>query len=340
MSLNDVLPRELVIDTLMSSPQGYPPVGGSLDLRTVIARMYGGASPDHVHVTNGATEANFMAAWRLLEGGDELVTVVPGYVQTANIASSWGLTVRPLRLRESLGWQFDLEDLKSVVTQRTKAIQLCNPNNPTGSVLAPEQRSALVDAARDADAWILCDEVYTGSELDNGTTETLWGGYERVLVTNGLCKSYGLPGLRVGWLVGPPETLREIVSYRDYVTITHTMMSDRIAQMVLEKRTRSAVLERNRAVVRKAVGTLAAWVRKSDPVFSYRPPDAGPMCFVRYASSRSSSEVAGRLVKEKSVLVVPGDLMGMDGYLRVGIGLPREYLTGGLDRVDEFLRGT
>lgn len=338
--LGEIIDSEVLEKAMLSERQGYPPVGGTQGLRSAIASTYPGAAPENVAVTNGATEANFVAAWQLFEREDEVVVVVPNYLQVWNLAKSWGLKTKPLPLHEESGWQFDLEELKSVVTPKTKAIQLCNPNNPTGSILADEQRRALLDAARDVGAWILSDEVYIGAELEGGRAESLWGSYERTLVTNGLCKSYGLPGLRLGWLVGAPETLAELTACRDYLTLTHSTTSDYIARVVLERERREKILSQSRAVIRDGYRNFRDWVRDHEDVpFTHTPPAAGPMCFVRYSSHMGSLNLAERLRKDRSVLVVPGAQMGMEGYLRIATGVPRDYLHAGLDRVHGVMAG-
>ena len=336
-TLDQIIDSDELELAMLSERQGYPPAGGSHALRSAIAQTYSNAEPENVIVTNGATEANFVAAWRLLEKGDEMVVVVPGYLQTWNLAESWGLSVSPLRLREEIGWQFDIEDLKRLVTRKTKAVQLCNPNNPTGAILGDEQRRALLDVAGDVGAWILSDEVYIGAEHEGDRTKSLWGSYERTLITNGLCKSYGLPGLRIGWLVGEQKALAELAAYRDYLTLTHSMISDYVARLVLENERREKILSHNRTTIREGYRNFHDWLQDEDAPFTHRPPQAGPMCFVRYSSGVGSLDLAKRLQSEKSVLVVPGVQMGMEGYLRIATGVPRDYLHSGLDRFRDFM---
>ncbi|UCE81466.1 MAG: aminotransferase class I/II-fold pyridoxal phosphate-dependent enzyme [Methanobacteriota archaeon] len=337
MSLADLADGAEAVRFVSEASQNYPPSGGSSELRAAIASLYQNASSDHIHVTNGATEANFLGAWRILEEGDEIVVMVPGYMQTRNLARSWGLKITPLPLREDTGWQFDPEDLKTMVNKKTKAIQVCNPNNPTGAVMADEQRTVLVDCAKDSGAWILSDEVYIGAELERDRTKSLWGDYERTLVTNGLCKAYGLPGLRIGWLVGMPEILQEITSYHDYLTLTHAMPCDHLARLVLEPERRERIIARNQAVIREGHRNLKEWASSHDPKFSFSSPEAGPMCFINHSPVADSFEFAKRLLKEKSVLVVPGCQMGMDGYVRIGTSVKEDLLNFGLSRLDELL---
>lgn len=338
LRLRDLLGSEEATEELLDSKLGYPQSEGTPELRSAIAAMYLGGTPDNVVVTNGSSEANFTAAWRLFEKGDEVVLMLPNYAQMWGLARTWGLQVKPLWLREDLGWQFDPEELKNLVTKKTKAIQVCNPNNPTGAIMAAEPRKALLDAVDDADAWLLSDEVYLGAEREGPRTESLWGSHEKTLITNGLSKAYGLPGLRIGWLVGPPKTITELMAYHDYLTLTPTMLSDRLARIVLEPNRREEILGRTRAILRKNYPVLRDWIEDHGSLFSHRAPDAGAICYLRYALSMNSSDLAERLRTVKSVLVVPGDHFGMDGYLRIGMGPPTDYLLAGLERAGQLLQ--
>src|SRR5207237_10815037 len=144
-----------------------------------------------------------LALCHLDEPGDEVVLLLPNYMEGWGLIQMFGGKVRPLWLREDLGWQFDSAELATLVNRRTKAIAVCNPNNPTGAVMAEAQRRAVLDAARDAEAWLLSDEVYTGAEREGPRTESLWGGYERTDRMNRLSQAYALPRRRTGWPGGP-----------------------------------------------------------------------------------------------------------------------------------------
>src|SRR2546427_444456 len=128
------------------------------------------------------------------------------------------------------------------------------PDKPTGAVMATPQRRAVLDAAKDAGAWLLSDEVYTGAEREAPRTESLWGGYERTLVMNGLSKAYALPGLRIGWVVGPPETIATLWAFHDYTTLTPTYLSDRLAQIALSPGRREDILGRTRSILQRNSG--------------------------------------------------------------------------------------
>jgi aspartate/methionine/tyrosine aminotransferase len=342
-SVQALTTRELIgsdrdLKRLLDVPLGYSQADGTKELRSAIATTYGKLLLDHVMVTNGSSEANFVAAWHLLEKGDEMVLMVPNYAQIWGLAKNWGVKVKLLWLKEELGWQFDPEDIKKLVTNKTKVVQVCNPNNPTGAVIAKEQRKTLLDAVVDTRAWLMSDEIYLGAERDGKITESLWGRHDRTLITNGLSKAYGLPGLRTGWLVGTPKTIEDIKPYRDYTTLAPVTLSDRLAQVALEPKRRAKILARTRGIIQKNYPIVKDWLEDHGTLFSHVPPTAGAICYVRYNMKMNSSELAERLRKEKSVLVVPGDHFSMDGYMRIGTGLPTDYLLKGLERVDELLR--
>lgn len=337
-TLRELLGSEDAVKAFADVRLGYPQSEGTPDLRETIAALYPRTTMDNVLVTNGSSEAIFTSAWRLLERGDEIVLMQPNYQQLWGLAKTWGVKVKPLWLREELDWQFDPEDIKRLVTKKTKAVQVCNPNNPTGAIMAAPQRKALLDAVEDAGTWLLSDEVYQGAERDGPCTESLWGGYENTLITNGLSKAYGLPGLRIGWLVGPAKTVEELMAYHDYLTLTPTMLSDRLARLVLEKRRRQEILERTRGILRRNYPAIRDWIEEHGSLLSHVPPAAGAICYLRYELKVNSTELVERLRKEKSVLIVPGDMFGTDGYVRIGIGPPTDYLIKGLERFGELLR--
>ena len=275
LSTRELLDSDDEIRRILDTPLGYSQADGTEGLRAAIASTYGKLSPEHVMVANGSSEANFVAAWHLFEKGDELVLMVPNYAQVWGLAKNWNVGTKHLWLREELGWQFDPEDLKKLVSKKTKVVQVCNPNNPTGAVMAREQRKALLDAVKDAGAWLMSDEIYLGSEREGDTTESLWDGYERTLITNGLSKAYGLPGLRTGWLVGAPETINDVKPYRDYLTLSPSVLSDRLAQAALEPRRRMKILERTRGIIRNNYPIVRDWLDDHGTLFSHLPPTAG-----------------------------------------------------------------
>jgi len=338
LSARELLGSQKAFADLLDIPLGYAQGDGTPELRTAIAATYGKLTPENVLVTTGSSEANFAAAWHLFEKGDEIVIMTPNYAQMWGLAETWGLRIKPLWLKEDLKWQFDPEDLKKLVTRKTKIVQVCNPDNPTGAVMAAEQRKALLDAVKDSGAWLLSDEIYLGAERVGPTTESLWGFHDKTLIVNGLSKAYGLAGLRTGWLVGTPDTIADIKLYRDYTTLAPSTLSDRMSQIALRPGRREKILERTRGIIRENYPRVREWLEAHGGMFAHVPPTAGAICYVRYNMKMNSMDLAQRLRKEKSVLVVPGDHFSMDGYMRIGTGMQTDRLLHGLERVDELLR--
>lgn len=317
---------------------GYGQSNGSDRLRAGIAALYPGATDAYVLVTVGGAEANFTSFWHLMEPGQSAAVMVPNYMQVPRLLESFGARPIPFHLREELGWQPDLDELRDIVKQGARFILVTNPNNPTGARLTGESMDAIVDAASSTGAWILADEVYQGAELDGNETPSFWGRYDRVLVTNSLSKAYGLPGLRIGWIVGPPDLIESLWGRTDLTTIAPATVSDTLACLAVEPSTRQRILARTREILNANMPLVAEWAGAQEGLFQYRPPEAGAICYLRYAAEVGSSCLAERLRVDKSVLVVPGDHFGMDRYLRIGFGPPRDELVEGLDRVAEAFR--
>ncbi len=315
----------------------YIQSNGTEELRTAIAALYPGAGPGNVVVTNGSAEANFVAAWRVVEPGDEVVMILPNYMQLWSVIRSFGATVVPVRLREESAWTPDEGELARAVTPKTKLVVVCNPNNPTGAILPGEARRAIVAAAARHGSWILADEVYRGAEREADETPSFWGSYERLLVTCGLSKAYGLPGLRIGWIVGPTDATGDLWARKDYLTISPGALSDLLARKALRPETRRRVLERTRGILRRNYAVLAEWIGRRRGSFALVAPQAGAIAYLRYAWQLNSTQLVERLRDEHSVLVVPGDHFGMDGYLRIGFGNEPDDLRAGLARIDALL---
>jgi hypothetical protein len=338
-------PRELLVERealeqLLDQPLAYTQSNGTVPLREAVAALYPGATPDHIEVTNGGSEANYITTWRLVEPGDEVVMLLPNYMQTWGVARAFGATIREWRLVEDPQagrWRADLDALDALVTPRTKMIVICNPNNPTGARLTAADLDGIARAAERVGAWVLSDEIYRGAELDGVETPTMWGRGERVIVTNGLSKAYGLPGLRIGWIVGAPSLVASTWSYHDYITIGPGALSDRMARAALVPARRQRLLERTRGILRANLPVLEDWLRAHGRLFAWTPPEAGAICYVRYQHAINSTELVNRLREQKSVLLVPGDHFGMDHYLRIGYGDRPEYVTAGLARVHDLL---
>lgn len=334
--------RELLtpdeLDRILDVRLGYGWTNGDPELRAAIAQYYPGATPDNVLVTNGSAESNFLHTWTRLDPGDEVVVMVPNYLQIWGIARSMDCEVKTFSLDEERGWAPDLDELREKVTPATRLIVVCNPNNPTGAVLSRREMEAIAEIAEANDAHIYSDEVYKGVELEGPEGPSFRDITERATVASGLSKALAHPGLRIGWLVGSEDLIAQAWRRNDYTTITTSPLCEEVARIILEPERRERILERNRKLLRRNLAALEGWIDDQGGRFSLIPPKAGGMTFLSYDLEHDGRQVNSTRLAEwlrvhESLLVVAGDVYGLDGHLRLGIGEELETFRAGLERL-------
>jgi aspartate/methionine/tyrosine aminotransferase len=325
---------------LLDLSLGYGQTNGSIPLREAITRLYPQAklNPDQILVTNGSSEANFVAMHNLLQPGDEVMVMLPNYLQIWGITRDMGCQVKGFHLKAELNWAPDLDELFEKVTKKTRLIALCHPNNPTGALLTEREMKEIVRLAESVGAWIYADEIYRGAELDGVERPSFLGMYDKVVVTGGLSKAYALPGLRIGWLAGPEQFISESWAYHDYTSITASILSHQVATRVLQADRRSQILDRTRLYLNENLHLLQDWLARFPRHFDLIPPQAGGMAFVKYHFDKPSLKVSDYLRQKHSVFVVPGEAFGLEGYLRIGIGAEKNYFQEGLKHVEKGLQ--
>jgi len=292
------------VDDLLNIEINYPQANGTIELRQTIAALYNGAGQDNVLATIGAAEANYLTLQTLLSPGDEMVVMRPNYMQIWGIAHNQGVKIKEFNLIESRGWAPDLDELDAMVTPDTKLIAICNPNNPTGRILTEAEMDHIVATAERVGAWILADEVYGGAErLTDEQTPSFYGRYDKVIAIGSMSKAYGLPGLRLGWLVGPEAVVDDIWARHEYTTIAIPMISDKLGQIALSASVRPKILQRTRDYIRKGYPVLEEWIAAHGNTFSYTPPEAAAIAFVRYNIDINSTELIERLRKDRKSVV-------------------------------------
>lgn len=320
---------------LSSMRLSYGAIEGSARLRNAIAALYDHQRPENVLVTHGAIGANALVHQTLVSRGDRVVSVMPTYQQHASIPASLGADVVELRLQAEDGFMPDLDQLRSLATSDTSLIALNNPNNPTGALMSPDVLREIAAIADDADAWVLCDEVYRGTDQEGGGATTSFADLSpRAISTGSMSKSFSLAGLRLGWLTGPIEVLERVMIHRDYNTISVGMIDDHLAALALEHA--DAILERSRSITRTNLAILSRWV-DAEPIISWVKPQSGTTALLRYDLDIPSRELCINLLEETGVLLLPGSAMGMEGWLRIGYANATPILEAGLPLVSEFL---
>ena len=326
------------INDLLTTKLDYPNVRGDVSLREKIALLYPGSGVSNILITIGASEANYLVAKTMLSSGDEVVTLQPAYLQLPGNAINNGIKIKTVELVEEKNWALDLEQLKKAVNAKTKIISVINPNNPTGHILDETEMQAIIDSASAVGAWIVADEVYAGTERgDRQVTPSFWGKYDRVIAINSMSKAYGMPGLRIGWVVAPEEIQPELQLRHEYTTISATMLGNILTNTALDPSVRPKLTARARKLINFGFDTLMDILSEHKDTYSVVPPEASAMCIVRFDLPVSSLDFVDRKVQEKSTLVVPGNCFGLDHHFRCSSALPEAYLREGISKINDLV---
>jgi aspartate/methionine/tyrosine aminotransferase len=333
VTLRELGEMGLDLSAILDMPLGYSQSNGTVALREELTSIYPGASVDQVEVTNGTSEANYLLALTLLRQGDEVAFEVPNYMQYGGVPQSLGATVNHFRLRIDQDWEPDWEEFERAVNPRTRLVYLSNPNNPSGSVLSQEAMQRIVRRCEQVGAYLLADEVYLGAEISRPRTQSFWGMSDRVIVTSGLSKAYGIPGVRIGWIVGPAEVVAECWSQHDYITIGPNKISDAVARIAVRPENREKLYARTREILQHNLPVMREWTGTLNGFLTFREPQAGALCLMRYQSPIPSFDLCERIRVNQSVLIVPGAHLGMEGCIRVWLGGRPEFLREGLRRI-------
>jgi len=311
----------------------YGEIRGSTRLRGLVAGLFGDQRAENVLITHGTIGANHMVYQTLVGAGDHVVAITPTYQQHTAIPRSLGADVTEVALSEAQGWLPDWDAVAAAVRPATKVIALTNPNNPTGALIDRAGLEQVAQIAGAVGAWVLCDEVYRGTE-QGAPVPSIVDVYEKGISTGSTSKAYSLAGLRLGWIVGPEDLLDACEIHRDYTTISVGMVDDYFAAMALEAK--DAVLERSRQITRENLAVLCDWIA-DEPKATFVEPKAGTTAFVRFDVALPSYDLCVALLRDTGVMFTPGSALGVEGYVRIGFACYTETLKEGLKRVSEWL---
>lgn len=325
----------VILEELLPLKLTYGAIEGSERLRGLVAGLYETQKNENVTITHGAIGANALVHETLVEPGDRVISVLPTYQQHYSIPASYGADVQILKLRQEYGFLPDLVELRRLATKGTKLIAINNPNNPTGSLMDRAFLTEVAEIARACGAWILCDEVYRGTDqAGDGFTASIADLYEKGISTGSMSKTYSLAGLRLGWIAAPRELIHAVSVHRDYNTISVGMLDDHFAAIALEHRAK--ILKRSQAITRTNLAILSAWVDK-EKLISWVKPKSGTTALLKYDLPIASEEFCVRLLTRTGVMLTPGSAMDMEGWLRIGYANGEPILREGLSRLSRFL---
>lgn len=325
-----------VLDEMLKIKMTYGHIIGSERLRHLISAQYVSQTAKNVLITHGAIGANALVYETLIEPGDTVISVLPTYQQHYSIPASYGASVRILPLREENGFLPDVAELRELIDEKTKLIAINNPNNPSGSLMDEALLRQIVDVAREAGAWLLCDEVYRGTDQEgDGYTAAMADLYEKGISTASMSKAYSLAGLRLGWITAATSLLKDVEIHRDYNTVSVGILDDYFATLALENRDK--ILARNQKMLRDNLQMLDEWV-SNEPLISYVKPRAGTTALLKYDLPLGSREFCVGLLERHGVMFTPGVVLDMESYVRIGFANNHNVMQQGLKLVSQYLK--
>lgn len=315
-------------------PLDYGWIEGSNEFKELVASLYQTVHPENILQTNGATGANLLALFALIEPGDHVVSMLPTYQQLYDIPKSLGASVDFVELREEDQWQLDLDVLKAKIQPNTKMICLNSANNPTGTLIDKATMSAIVDMAQVVGAYIVVDEVYAPL-TDEGEFVSIADLYEKGIATNSLSKTYSIPGVRIGWTASSSEVAELFRKYRDYTMICGGVVADELAIHALKNKDK--ILKRNKKIVADNLAILKEWVEQ-EPKVSLVSPHYVSTSFIKLDIPQDDHSFCIELLEETGVLLVPGTAFDLPQHARLGYCCREENLRKGLELLSEYLR--
>jgi len=327
--------KDLHLSEIMQRKLNYGDIHGSLRLKQAISSLYKTQLPDNITITHGAIGANQLVVMSLIERGDKVVSIVPTYQQHYSIPKSFGAEVKLCFLKDENNWLPDLEELEKLIGNDTKMICMNNPNNPTGAVIPDEMMYKIVELAKKSGAYILCDEVYRGlNHTGNPFSVSIADIYERGISTGSMSKVFSLAGLRLGWIAAKPEIIAQINHHREYNTISVGIIDDYFASLAIEHKDK--IIQRNLEKIKTGKDILMNWATTEHEV-TVVEPSGGTTAFVKYHLPMSSVELCKTLQDETGVMILPGETLELDGYLRIGYANNFEQLKKALNIFSQWL---
>lgn len=314
---------------------GYTDSRGAPQLRQAISLLYEKVAADQVLVHAGAEEAIFNFMNVVLNPGDHIIVHAPYYQSLGEVARCIGAEVSEWRGDSERAWELHLDDLQELLTARTRVVVVNFPHNPTGFLPTPEFICEL-SALSDRNSFIIfSDEVYRGLELDRADRPPAVADVnERAVSLGVMSKTYGLAGLRIGWLVTRDDDLfRELATFKDYTTICNSAPSEFLATLAL--RQAETIVERNLRIIRGNLDLLDGFFNSHWELFSWHRPRAGSVGFPKLLRGRVD-EFCADLVEKAGVLLLPGTLYG-ERFNSFRIGFGRSNLPEAIDRFEEYL---
>lgn len=333
ISINGTSPKEF-FDKILKTKMDYGWIEGSPEFKKEVSKLYKNIPPENILQTNGATGANLLALYSLVEPGNHVISMHPSYQQLYEIPKSFGAEVEFWEIYEENDWLPKLEELKRLIRPNTKLICLNNANNPTGTVFDDDFLKEIVKIASNVGAYILVDEVY--KLLDsNISVSSIVDLYDKGISTNSLSKTYSVPGIRVGWIASNKKLADLFRKYRDYTMICAGVFDDYLAVHILKNK--ELVFDRNKKIIHTNLGIVREWV-KNEPRVSLVFPQYVSTSFIKLDIPVDVEQFCIDILKEKGVLLVPGNRFDVPKHVRLGYCSHTGVLKNGLKELSAYLK--
>jgi len=299
---------------------GYTESSGAPWLREVLATIYKQIQPDHLVVVSAAEEAIFVFYHALLSPHDHAIVETPCYESALTVPKSTGAAVSEWRRKPENGWAHDLAALETLIRPNTRALYINTPHNPTGLLMPPEIFRRVLELASRYGIYVFSDEVYR--ELEHDPAARLPAAcdlYDRALSLSSVSKTYGLPGLRLGWLACRDTAfLRKIISFKHYTTICGSAPSEFLTALAF--RHRQKFIDRNLQIVLRNLRQLSAFFSRQRNLFDWTPPNASTIGFARFKPEKDVLAFCEQLVHDAGVMLLPGTVYDEPRHIRFGYG--------------------
>jgi aspartate/methionine/tyrosine aminotransferase len=323
-------------EQLLQTWCGYTEPPGGPALRQAIASLYDRTGAPEVMATSCAEEGIFLLYHAVLRPGDHVIVETPCYESALQVARSTGAEVSEWKRRYEDGWAHDPDALAGLIRPATRLLYLNQPHNPTGTLMSRAVFDRVIELARAHDLVVLSDEVYRELEHDPAARlPAACDAYERAVSLGSISKSYGLPGLRTGWIATRDAGLRDAVAtLKDYTTICASAPSEFLTALAL--RHRQVLLDRNLAIVARNLPLLDSFFERHADTFGWIRPTASPIGFPRVTGTGDLTRYCEQLA-EAGVLLLPGSVYDQPDHVRIGFG--RANMPDALDVLEANLAG-
>lgn len=300
---------------------GYTESPGHPILRQEIAGLYDSVKADEILTFAGAEEGIYCAMRVLIEPGDHVIVIDPCYQSLSTLSEIFGAEITVIQLKFENAWKLDIEKVRKAFRVNTKLLVLNYPHNPTGTILDRHVLKELIQLAQKTGTYIFCDEVYRYMEVDETQRmPSIADVYEKGISLNVMTKSFGLAGLRIGWLASQEHHfLKEVGSYKLYTSICNSAPSEILAIMAL--RAKDQILKRNRDIMLKNLKILDEFMKRNQKYLSWIRPQTGTMAVLKLLLPIAIESFAEDLVHTQGVLIMPGSIFDLPGnFFRIGFG--------------------